>query len=282
VPPTPPYLRAKVLRRLKQVGALALKKSAYLLPNSEDAREDFQWILKEISGDGGEAWVLEAEAVAGLTDESIRQSFRELRADDYRELLVEIRSSGDLHKIRKRYEEVVKIDFFHAPGKEEVATMLRQTEPGGASAPAGEFRGNRWVTRRGIKVDRSACCWLIRRFIDPAAEIAFVDPDKYRHRDGEVRFDMFEGEITHEGDLCSFEVLAQRAGLSDAGIQVIGEIVHDLDLKEEKFERAENAGVAAMLAGIAARHTDDQCRMDEALVLFDALYATAAGPSPSA
>src|SRR5262249_28032163 len=119
----PPYLRAKVLRRLKQVGALALKKSAYLLPNSEDTREDFQWILREIISDGGEAWMLEAEAVAGLTDESIRQAFRELRTDDYRELLLEIKDSDSLHKIRKRYEELVKIDFFDAPGKEEVATM---------------------------------------------------------------------------------------------------------------------------------------------------------------
>src|SRR6516165_6349073 len=94
VPPSPPYLRAKVLRRLKQVGALPLKKSAYLLPNTEDALEDFQWILNEIRSDGGEAWILRADAVAGLTDESIRESFRELRAAEYQELLAEV--SGNL------------------------------------------------------------------------------------------------------------------------------------------------------------------------------------------
>jgi hypothetical protein len=259
-----------VLRRLKQVGAMPLKKSAYLLPNTEDALEDFQWILKEVRADGGEAWILRVDAVAGLTDESIRESFRELRAAEYQELLIEVPGNlGNLPKLRKRYEEIVKIDFFGAPGREEVLEAMKET-------PVSEFRGRRWVTRRGIKVDRSACCWLIRRFIDASAEITFVNPDEYQHREGEVRFDMFEGEITHEGDLCSFEVLSRRCALEQPRLRAIAEIVHDLDLKDGKFGRPETAGVAAMLTGIAARHESDLRRMEEAMVLFDALYAQTA------
>jgi hypothetical protein len=277
VPPSPPYLRAKVLRRLKQVGALALKKSAYLLPESEDTLEDFQWILKEIHGDGGDAWILRAEALAGLTDESIQQAFREMRSEDYRQLREELRNDpGNLPKIRRRLVEVVKIDFFEAPGRKDLAAMINDTEKAQqvrAESPASQFRGRRWVTRRGIKIDRSACCWLIRRFVDPMAEIAFVDPDRYTYREGDLRFDMFEGEFTHEGEQCSFEVLAKRCGLQDAGVRAIGEMVHDLDLKDAKFGRPEAPGLEAMIAGIAARNESDQRRMEESAVVFDALYA---------
>src|SRR5215472_1013378 len=92
VPPNPPYLRAKILRRLRQLGAFGLKNSAYLLPDSEEAAEDFQWLLKEIRAEGGEAWVLRTELVAGLTDDSIKESFRQMRAADYRQLLADAQS----------------------------------------------------------------------------------------------------------------------------------------------------------------------------------------------
>jgi len=111
------------------------------------------------------------------------------------------------------------------------------------------------------------------RFIDPNAEICFVDPNDYVHRDGEIRFDMFEGEITHEGDRCSFEVLMERCDWHAPALRAIGEIVHDLDLKDAKFGRPETAGVAAMLEGLALRCQDDQQRMKEGFVIFDSLYA---------
>jgi hypothetical protein len=273
VPPSPAYLRAKILRRLKQIGALALKKSAYLLPDTDDALEDFQWLLKEIRSDGGDAWILRSEMVAGLSDESLRQSFRDARAADYRELLEEARAAADegvLRRLRKRFEEIARIDFFDAPGKEEVVNLMsRAAEPMVASL----YRGRRWVTRKGIKIDRTACCWLIRRFIDPSAEIVFVDPAAYAHTEGELRFDMFEGEFTHEGDRCSFEVLIDRCGLASPAMEAIAEIVHDLDLKDSKFGRPETAGLAAMIDGLALRHADDAQRMEGGMVVFDALHA---------
>ena len=283
VPPSPPYLRAKILRRLKQIGALPLKNSAYLLPDGEDAVEDFQWLLKEIRGEGGEAWVLRTEAVAGFTDESIRQSFRALREADYQELLTEAQASPEagLRKLRKRYEELSRIDFFNAPGKQEVLTLMNEIEQKmskrdqerGPASPGSGFNGRTWVTRRGIKIDRTACCWLIRRFIDESAKFSFVDTNQYVHREGELRFDMFEGEFTHVGEFCSFEVLMDRLGLQDAPLRAVAEIVHDLDLKDAKFGRPEAAGVAALIEGLGLRHADDAQRMEEGLVIFDALYA---------
>ena len=187
VPPAPPYLRAKILRRLKQIGALPLKKSAYFLPESEPALEDFQWLLKEIHSDGGEGWILRTEAVAGLTDDSIIEAFRQLRAGDYGELLAETQSlrnqiagtpSPDiaLRKLRKRYDEIARIDFFQAPGRLEVTILMSEIEQtlhtahqtkqyAARQSPSTGFHGRRWITRRGIKIDRTACSWLILRFV---------------------------------------------------------------------------------------------------------------------
>jgi hypothetical protein len=295
IPPTPTYLRAKILRRLKDIGAVPLKKSAYLLPDSEEAQEDFQWLLNEIKTDGGEGWVLRAEAVAGLSDEAIYGMFRSARAADYRELLEEaqkladVKAEGDgelnigvaLRKLRKRYGEVSAIDFFEAPGKDEVLSAMGKIEKRlegiarreQSSEARNDVKGRRWVTRRGIKIDRTACCWLIRRMIDPGAEFLFVDPQKYQHQAGDQRFDMFEGEFTHQGDKCSFEVLMDRFELENPALRVIAEIVHDLDLKDGKFGRPETPGVAAMIEGLALRHSDDVKRMEEGIVIFDALYA---------
>ena len=287
VPPNPPYLRAKILRRLRQIGAFALKNSAYLLPDSEEAAEDFQWLLKEIRADGGDGWVLRTELVAGLTDDAIKESFCEMRAADYRQLLADAQSpEAGFRKIRKRFDEIVRIDFFEAAGKQEVLNLMKEMErglhrPEAASVVTSEFRGRRWITRRGIKVDRTACCWLILRFIDADAEISFVDPNQYVHREGEIRFDMFEGEITHEGDRCSFEVLSERCNLRAPALAAVAEIVHDLDLKDAKFGRPETAGVAAMLEGLALRHQDDQQRMKEGLVFFDSLYARLRTEAPA-
>ena len=76
-----------------------------------------------------------------------------------------------------------------------------------------ELRGRTWVTRAGVKVDRIASAWLVRRFIDPAALFSFVDPQRYTPGPRDVRFDMFEGEFTHVGDRCTFEVLLERSGI---------------------------------------------------------------------
>jgi hypothetical protein len=129
-----------------------------------------------------------------------------------------------------------------------------------------------WVTRTGIHVDRMASAWLIRRFIDPEAKFKFVSAREYRHQHGELRFDMFDGEFTHQGELCTFEVLLARFEITDAALRPIAEIVHDIDLKDEKYGRADNPGFEHLINGIAMAHPEDAVRLQRASAVLDDLY----------
>jgi len=128
------------------------------------------------------------------------------------------------------------------------------------------------VTRQNIHVDRIACSWLIRRFIDPEARFRFVPGKTYEPRDGELRFDMFDAEFTHEGDKCSFEVLLDRFGLRDPGLRVIAAIVHDIDLKDGKYRRPDADGVSRVLSAIAMGAKDDDDRVVRGSALFEDLH----------
>lgn len=147
------------------------------------------------------------------------------------------------------------------------------SEPTKASMEASGYRGRTWVTRSGIKVDRMASAWLVRRFIDPAATFKFVPAKAYQPAPGELRFDMSEAEFTHEGELCTFEVLVQRFALTDPALRVVAEIVHDLDLKDARYGREEAPGIGQLVAGIVAAHADDEARLARGAALFDDLYA---------
>ena len=297
LPPKPVGLRVKVWRRLQQQGAIAIKNSVYALPLSDAAREDFQWLAREIAEHGGEATVCAAELVEGLTDAQVQALFNAARDAQYAELTTEARqlmTAGarrrsdqawplEVSKLRKRLEEIVAIDFLGAPGRMPAEALVvrleellakRSTEPtGSSSSPVKAVpREAVWVTRRGIHVDRMASAWLIRRFIDPAARFRFVDPRNHRHEPGELRFDMFEAEFTHEGDLCTFEVLLSRFGLTSPALRAIGEMVHDVDLKDSKFARPETPGFERTIAGIALGHAQDEDRLARESALLDDLH----------
>jgi hypothetical protein len=305
IPPEPSYFRAKVLRRLNQLGTLPIKNSVYLLPARNETLEDLQWVRREIEEQGGEAWLFRTDAIAGLSDRAICDGFRSLRERDYRELareghklLDELRAeatNGSSHdnalnsqanhenewrKLKRRYEEVRRIDFFEAPGCEEMQTLIDTMDRllhsprrhPAAKTLIADLKGRTWVTRSGIMVDRIASAWLIRRFIDPAAQFMFVDPEEYTHKDTEIRFDMFDGEFTHEGDLCTFEVLLTKSGHSDPALRAVAKVVHDIDLKDGKYQRPEAAGIAPLIEGIALRHADDMRRLEEGAALFESLY----------
>ncbi len=192
-----------------------------------------------------------------------------------------------LARLRQRATELAAIDFFGAPGREVVEGLLsglearmrtvEGAEPAKASLDRAQHQGRTWVTRTGIKVDRMASAWLIRKFIDPEARFKFVPAKGYRPEEGELRFDMFEAEFTHEGELCTFEVLVQRFGLADPALRAIAEIVHDIDVKDAKYGREEAAGIGQLVAGIAAAHPDDEARLARGAALFDDLYAVHAG-----
>jgi len=103
--------------------------------------------------------------------------------------------------------------------------------------------------------------------------VRFVDPDQYKHAPGEIRFDMFEGEFTHEGDLCTFEALLRHAKVKDRALDAIAEIVHDIDLKDTKYQRPETSGISAMILGLVALHASDGQRIEEGSRIFEAAYA---------
>jgi hypothetical protein len=301
LPTKPAYFRVKIWRRLQGIGAVAVKSTVYALPANAETQEDFEWLLKEIVEGGGEAMVCEARLIDGLSDAQVRAMFDAARDEVYEAIAKEGRSLATMldndgtaekrteirtqvGRLRKRFAEVVTIDFFGANGREPVEGLLggleaRVTENKAmiddsirASDSAANLKGRIWVTRKGVHVDRIACVWLIRRFIDPEAVIHFVPGKGYVPKEGELRFDMFEGEFTHEGDHCSFEVLLMRAGLSDPALQAIAEIVHDIDLKDAKFAREEATGIAHLIAGIALANHDDDQRIAQGAPVFDNLY----------
>lgn len=303
IPPKPDYLRVKIGRRLARVGAVAIKNSVYVLPATEQAMEDFQWILREIGDGGGDASICMSTFVDGLTDVEVERLFHEARARDYDEITADARAALEalpsarrltrerrvvaedtLAKLRKRFAAVARIDFFGTRDRAGTSRVLDEIDarlhaPPKHRAPQRSVdspepvRARTWVTRQGVFVDRIASAWLIRRFIDPEARFKFVAAQGYKPKRGELRFDMFEAEYTHEGNRCTFETLLRRFGLSDPGLAEIGEIVHDIDLKDGEFGRDDAAGIERVLAGIAATHPDDAARLERGAQLFDELYA---------
>ena len=306
IPPDPAYLRVKVGRRLVRVGALALKNSVYALPRSDAALEDFQWVRGEVIDGGGDATILDGGLVEGLTDAELIELFREQSDREYGPVEREARAflkkpaarssaarrkaSGDIARLTKRFEEIVAHDFFGAPRREVVDGLLRElreravvgaaVSPRNSSPDRAEYVGRTWVTRAGIRVDRIASAWLIRRFVDAGARFKFVPGKGYRPELGEIRFDMFEAEFSHEGEACTFEVICARFGLSAPGLKAVAEIVHDIDLKDEAYARPEVAGIAAMIAGICASHESDEGRLEHGAHMFEHLLAYYAALTP--
>jgi hypothetical protein len=301
LPPKPAYMRVKVWRRLQALGAVIVKNSVYVLPQSEAARESLLQLLHEILNQNGEAAICEAEFIAGASDADIVKLFHRARDEDYEALAKEIDQANrdwtsgangplpvwspdvrtQLAKFHKRWNEIQAIDYFNAPAGQAVETTLRNLE---ASWKVSErrseeqprqsnFSSRTWVTRKGIGVDRIASAWLIRRFIDQRAKFKFIDAKTYMHQPAELRFDMNEAEFTHIGDMCTFEVLVRQAKLdSHPALKALAEIIHELDLKDAKYDRPEAAGIGLLLEGIVAQNAADPERLARGTEVFENLY----------
>jgi hypothetical protein len=286
----------KTWRRLQQIGALPTRNSVYVLPNNEQCREDFEWIRSEIVALGGEATVFAADALNDGGNDLVAV-FQRAREDDYRTLKRDAdrmlsasrakRSSPaarrdewhrSVRRMRDRFNEVERIDFFHAPtGKEAAASIgaLERLADGTRESTAidasvlspAAFRNRRWVTRPRPGVDRMASAWLIRRFIDPKATFGFVDGPA----DSDVPFDMYTGEFSHQGTSCTFETLTQRFNIADAAVARIGQIVHDLDMKETRFAPPEAPAVGRMVDGLREMYADDDTLLQHGMGMFEAL-----------
>jgi hypothetical protein len=302
LPAKPAYLRVKIWRRLQGIGAVAVKNAVHALPMNEETQEDFEWLLREIQEGGGEAFVCEARLIDGLSDEDVRALFDRARDADYAEVVKEARAlakslrpnaksetiaelRAQVARLRKRLAEIVAVDFFGAIGRETAEAVVRSLEARAnedetvtdkakvdPASAFGTLRNRTWVTRQGVYVDRIASAWLIRRFIDPEARFKFVTGKGYRPQEGELRFDMFEAEFTHEGDKCTFEVLLERGAPKDPALRAIAEIIHDIDLKDNKFGRTEVAGIRTLIEGISVATNDDSARIARGSEVFNDLY----------
>jgi hypothetical protein len=300
LPAKPAYLRVKIWRRLQAIGAVPVKNAVHALPISDQTQEDFEWLMREIVEGGGEAMICEARLIDGLSDQEVRAKFDAARDAEYEEIAKEARAlvrdlgksksserlkeaKPQVARLRNRLSQIIGIDFFGANGRDAAEGLVAQLEShlkeeempeqaGAVDAPFGALKRRTWITRQGVHVDRIASAWLIRRFIDPEATFKFVPAKGYVPKPGELRFDMFQAEFTHEGDRCTFETLLVRTGLRDPALKAVGEIVHDIDLKDAKFGREEATGIARLIAGIAMGTGDDTQRIARGSEVFDGLY----------
>ncbi len=294
--------RVTLWRRLQRLGALPIT-GAYVLPERPDCLESFTWLAQEIRAAEGEALVMKVERFEGLSEKALVERFNAARADAYAEVLGELGAleksleaedvqHKTLAKVRRRFAEARRVDFFGSPAGKRAAAKLRDLEqrlspgsPETAQVPPAnkaDYQGRVWVTRPHPHVDRLSSAWLIKRFIDPDATILY----RTSVEEGEVGFDMGSdtGSDTgfdikgatfgHIGSLCTFETLLTAFALSDAALTPLAHIVHEMDLRDERYVRSEVAGLDALLDGWRSLGLSDEALEERGAGLFDGLYAT--------
>jgi hypothetical protein len=288
-----------VWRRLRALGAVQLKRSAYLLPDTPERYEDFQWLAQEIQREGGEATLVRVQQIENVTPDDVRRLFHEPRDRDYRQLAVRYRRllqsldrkssaprprlTDELGRLAREHGRLREIDFFDAPGGAEVrrleeAIAMRTRRPESAHREAQPtidltgLRGRRWVTRPRPHIDRIASAWLIRRFIDPDARFVFAPPAEFPA--DAIPFDAPGVVLSHQGEDCTFETLVKRARLRDRRLARLAELVHEADLRDGKYPREEARGLDVAVRALLAASTDDHQVLAQGMTLCEGLYAT--------
>ncbi len=298
IPAKPTYLRAKIWRRLQQVGAIPIKQAVYVMPDTEQNFEDLGWIAKEITDRSGEAVILNAKLLEGLTDKQVVELFKKARRTDYEKILAEARTllnsyhskgttdsllsecKAGLRRLTKSFNKTVGIDFF--PGAEQSKTEAYLTEmetifhkpganDGAQVVEKNTLSGHTWVTKSNVYVDRMASAWFIKRFVDTQASFKFITGTQYQPREGELRYDMQEAEYTHQDNYCTFEVLVKTFCPDDRGLGQIAKLIHDIDLKDELFDLPETPGFRIVLDAIVAASSNDLKRIEQAGAILDGL-----------
>ncbi len=291
LPATHKTERVAIWRKLKKTGAIQIKTSTYLLPDTPPQYEIFQWLAKQVRDYGGESTLVRAKEIEGLNDEKLVGLFNSAREKQYAELTGPLRSlrqraktsrdehfADELEKLKKAYRAIREVDFFDAPRGEDIATLLERVQSSararkfaGPKLRTKEFQHKTWLTRPRPEIDRVACAWLIRRFIDSNAVFVFTSsasafPDA-------LPFDMPDAEFSHHGDDCTFETLVKRFALTDKALRKIGEMVHDADLGDDKFQRIECVGIDRVLKGWAKAGMSDDELLLHGSACFNGLYA---------
>jgi hypothetical protein len=280
--------RVEIWRKLQRYGTVPLGNSGYLLPRDASNEERFQWLATTIRKYGGEASLVRVESIDNLSMPQLKSRFSEARAREYQELIQHLRAisgasserknAARLSRLRNRFQEVVEVDFFESPLQQRVRELLEQASSV-RSARAGvaakvnpkDYKNRIWVTRPRPGVDRCASAWLIRRFIDAKARFTFASEDQVPAR--AVPFDMFhERGFGHRGEDCTFETLEKEFRVRDPRVAVIGQMIHDADLLDDRFGRKEGYGVDEILKGWARQGLADEKLLERGMELIEGLY----------
>ena len=304
-----PNLRVKIWRNLRKHGAVLFKNAVYVLPHTNEHEEIMQWLCNQIKEGGSDASLFITESLNKKQDDEIIKSFHEICDKEYISLIevcdAELKkitqreetegiSESLVHECKRKLNEILKsaddiskIDFFHAPQKELLLqkisslqkTLLKWTKTSekeikvtGKVYQIKDFSGKKWTTRKEIFIDRIASAWLIRKFIDTKARFVFVSKGTEKAPRGMIPFDMYGAEFTHHGEDCTFETLMKAFDLKDLALQSIAEIVHDIDLKDNKYGRKEAEGLAQIVTGLSQKLKNDNKLLEKGLEIFDALY----------
>lgn len=280
--------RVAVWRRLKKMGAVQIKTSTYLLPDSPAQYEQFQWLAQQIRDYGGDSTLVRAQEIEGLTKDSVIAMFNDARAKDYGELRKSLQgfitrrkkmgteqAASELERLTRQFREVRAVDFFDSARGHDVAMLLRRAEGPKRyrqleKLDMKQYQGKTWLTRPRPEIDRVGSAWLIARFIDRKPKFVFAPTADAVP--GAIPFDMLDAEFSHHGNYCTFETLIRRFVISDKSLVKIGEMIHDADLDDSRFQRIEAVGIDRVLKGWAKEGLSDQEILRRGFECFDALY----------
>jgi len=231
--------------------------------------------------------VVRVESIDNLSTPKLKSQFSEARNREYQDLIRQIQTipatserkgEARLSRLRNRFQEIVDVDFFDSPLQERVRALLEEASSL-RSAKAGvrakinpkDYKNRMWVTRPRPGVDRCASAWLIRQFIDKKAQFIFAPEDQVPVR--AVPFDMFhEAGFGHRGGDCTFETLEKVFRIRDPRVMVIGQVIHDADLLDDRFGRKEGYGVDEILKGWAQQGLADEKLLERGMELIEGLY----------
>src|SRR5947209_1836559 len=302
LPPKPTRHRVGVWRKLQRMGAVRLRGAGWILPETPETTELFQWLVQEIQSFRGEATLLRVDRVETMTDDEIAALFHKVRNPEYqavvqrcREILAQLDRYRASHRgsvaalrakldgLKRELDRIQSIDYLEAPAGqraralwETTAKRLRaaETRPratGGRHRTSLPARGSTWVTRPRPHIDRIASAWLIKRFCDPDAKFAFADAADAARKG--IPFDVLGADFGHHAEDCTFEILVKRFGLKDRRVRLVAEIVHEADLHDGKFTRNEATGVDLAIRALAEATPADQEVSERVSAIFDGLHS---------
>jgi len=281
--------RVAVWRKFKKIGAIPIKTSTYLLPDEPAQYEQFQWLAQQIRDYGGESTLVRAQEIEGLTKEKVIAMFSDARAKDYGELKKSLQSfiarrrkvdaevaAAELERLTRQFRDIREVDFFDSPRGHDLEMLLRRAEGPRRLRrleilDAKHYQGKTWLTRPRPEIDRVGSAWLIARFIDRKPKFVFAPTADATPN--AIPFDMLDVDFSHHGDYCTFETLIKRFAVSDKSLAKIGEMIHDADLDDARFQRVEAVGIDRVLKGWAKQGLSDQEILRRGFECFDALYA---------